>query len=104
MTRWVFNEDGWTDWQQHDGKGCPCVGWWAEWMWDNGMKREGFPMSQYVNSETGVRVDPTFFPVPNTWDFSTHPKHRTVRYRVRKPKGAEMLERLVQDVHEPVDA
>jgi hypothetical protein len=87
MTRWVFNEDGWTDWQQHDGKGCPCVGWWVN--------------VEHCDGWTGEDLAADGF----SWDWTNYPKYlRVIRYRVRKPKGAEMLEQLVQDVPEPVDA
>jgi hypothetical protein len=96
MKRWVFNEDGWTDWQQHDGKGCPCVGWWVEF-------EAGEPdLGQ-------VKMSGTLTPARGTrgWvnsDYRNRNTYVVIRYRVRKPKGAEMLERLAQDVPEPVDA
>lgn len=88
MTRWVFNEDGWTDWINHDGKGCPCVGWWVE-------------VVNYGISDTWIGIAGSGG--GKSWYWSTH-YTPVIRYRVRKPKGAEMLERLVQDMPEPVDA
>jgi hypothetical protein len=90
MTRWVFNEDGWTDWIDHDGKGCPCVGWMVQAIHD------GFfdTWIGIAGSEGG-----------ESWDWTYSDSYAPlIRYRVRKPKGAEMLEQLVQDVPEPVDA
>lgn len=104
MTRWVFNEDGWTDWIDHDGNGCPCVGWWVHLVigdvdgetpegldWDGPGGINDYEWQGVVNKCSGSwTYDEEYFPV--------------IKYRVRKPKGAEMLERLVQDVPEPVDA
>lgn len=90
MTRWVFNEDGWTDWQQHDGKGCPCVGWYCQDVHD---------YRTHTETDEGIALG------GKSWFWGSGPQYtRILRYRVRKPKGAEMLEQLVQDVPEPVDA
>ncbi|WP_333846930.1 hypothetical protein [Phaeobacter italicus] len=91
MTRWVFNEDGWTDWIDHDGKGCPCVGWWAE-VEDN--------LGEIVQGLAGAGVNSWL------WYFDGKTYHcfhdPIIRYRVRKPKGAEMLEQLVQHTDMPI--
>ena len=89
MTRWVFNEDGWTDWIDHDVMGCPCVGWWV-----HVVHNTGIVMEVIAGSGGGL-----------SWDWSNYPQYsRIIRYRIRKPKGAETLERLVQDMPETVDA
>ena len=93
MTRWVFNEDGWTDWIDHDGKGCPCVGWMVE--------VETNEYSTNGNSMQGIAgVD-----IVHSWHWDRHRTHCASpihRYRVRKPKGAEMLEQLVQNTNMPI--
>lgn len=93
---WKFNKDGWTDWIEHDGKGCPCVGWWV----DTRANRPG----RCVN--TGVVTDAKEYLAVGklrSWSRSNHPYFvMVVKYRIRKPKGAEMLERIAMDTDMPI--
>ena len=87
MTQWKFNPNGWTDWITHDGKGCPCVGWYGRVEDDKMQSQEGV---------CGLYGD-------QSWDWSNAPRlSRIIRYRIRKPKGAEMLERICQDTDTPI--
>jgi len=75
---WKFNKDGWTNWIEHDGNGCPCVGWWV--------------MCEFVGNDVleGVATN------SHCWSCSHDDVlyNPIIRYRIRKPKGADILERI----------
>jgi hypothetical protein len=97
----------WGPWIEHDGKGCPCVGQYV----------------QYVIGKCKDGSDPSFdihFPGPHEkrvgkcvyegiaindggWCWGPH-SYPNIRYRVRKPRGLTILESLLADLPEKVDA
>jgi hypothetical protein len=82
-----FNKGGWTDWIQHDHKGCPVVGWYV--------KAEVTPKIVLSPSE-GIAVDNGY------WSDGKN-GYKVVRYKVRKPLGASKLEEMLKDLPKVVD-
>ena len=70
-------------WINHDGKGCPCLGMWVHSVHCNGMEFEGIAGSQGGQS----------------WDWSNYQRYsRIVRYRIRKPKGMEVIDQIMRKI------
>lgn len=83
----------WGPWIEHDGKGCPCVGQVVHLVLEDrfGCQAEftGTPRSRTLRS----------------WDWSYFPTfRRVIRYRIRKPRGLTILEGLLENLPEEVDA
>ena len=95
----------WTDWIEHDGKGCPCRGQWVESVTRDGNRIEhvaGGLRWRGGNNFT-VRPNPMVPGSSSSWDWSSVSFSRQViRYRVRRPRVAEWLQSL--ETQEPVDA
>ena len=82
--------DEWGPWIKHDGKGCPCVGEYVHIIADNGDDQCGIPNHTCDAPEYGCF---------STWiwdHYTTHP--RVIRYRIRKPRGMVILEKLLADM------
>ena len=95
MTPPTEAQEQWGPWIEHDGKGCPCKGMYAQWFWDNGTPRAGFAGINTVCRHTGVVLGPSRGNVPNAWCWSSNPSRRVVRYRIRKPRAlVEMIQRV----------
>jgi len=80
----------WTEWFEHDGKGCPCVGMYVRARFDEGWPRE----------LEGVC---TGNPVPWNWDLPRQPgKHwgKVVLYRIRRPRALLQLIEMVENLPE----
>jgi hypothetical protein len=82
-----FNEDGWTDWIQHDHKGCPVVGWYV--------KCEVTPKRRLDPSE-GIAVDNDY------WKGGVR-GYKISHYKVRKPLGASKFEEILITLPKVVD-
>lgn len=95
-----MREEHWGPWIEHDGLGCPLP---------QGCHFQAVAANGYT--EEGFREDPPGPPPSGTycyWLWSTlEPctfQTRVVRYRVIKPKGVEILERIVAEPREAVPA
>jgi hypothetical protein len=82
----MSNEDSqWGPWISHDGSGCPCKGSWVEVLYDK-------PNKIWRGIATGGP----------SWDWE-YGWWRIFTYRIRKPKGLVILEKLLQDLPTKVD-
>jgi hypothetical protein len=96
-----MSED-WGPWIEHDGKGCPLpvgTAYSAFDVWADGHE-------EYFEAFAGERGG---FSWDWQWSLGSPPGHkyaatRIVRYRVRKPRGLTILEGLLSDLPETVDA
>lgn len=93
-----FNRDGWTDWIQHDHKGCPVVGYYVRL--ETECLVESFP-AHY--RKVGPKV---LEGVPRklsgkSWCGGNKDYTKVVRYKVRKPKGLQSLQDILEKI--PVD-
>ena len=93
----------WGPWIEHDGKGCPCVGNYARWQFDDlvdvpvGFRDvggrivvDGITVEGWARSGEGwLWIDGYC---------------RVIRYRIRKPRGLVLLEELLENLPEKVDA
>jgi hypothetical protein len=93
--------DLWGPWIEHDGKGCPCIGATVQAFleWDPG-KVTG-PHTGVAGSGGGQMWDWSFLGsvTDDGWFI-----RRIVRYRTRKPPGLLILESILADLPETVDA
>ncbi len=96
-----MEDEEWGPWIEHDGKGCPVRGMYAQWVWDNGRLREGVAGVSLVSRRDGRVIGSARGYGPNTWIWSSRPVNRTIRYRIRKPRGMLILERLVASLDAP---
>lgn len=78
----------WGPWIEHDGKGCPCAGQWTEGVNLNGRSREG------IASQAGAGW---------VW-LMPHPRESVIRYRIRRPKGMAILDAILRNLPERIDA
>ena len=76
----------WGPWAEHDGMGCPCVGMYVE-----------------VDHETGSGLIIPRVSGECGWNGLPY-ESNVIRYRIRKPKGLQILEAILQDLPETVDA
>lgn len=82
----------WGPWIEHDGKGCPCVGHCGQ--------------SEF-NDPSHTVIGPTVFTGhPEAWDwgYESGDWYKVTRYRIRKPRGLTILEGLLENLPEEVDA
>lgn len=91
----------WGPWIEHDGKGCPCVGAYVH--------LEAFGMGCFLcvagEDCRANGVDPSGPSSAWLWREGNHPVFQeVVRYRIRKPRGLAILESLLENLPEQVDA
>jgi len=81
-------QDEWGPWQYHDGKGCPCVGKYAEveHEWHNGSTDT--LMIPCVKGECG-------------WN-GRDDEWNVIRYRIKKPRALLDLIQLIADLPAPI--
>ena len=99
--------DEWGPWIEHDGKGCPCVGQVAHIIvgpdegYDPGLDDtppDGDILEIISNNEW---VEIAKHDTQWTWTAGIYP---VIRYRIRKPRGLTILEGLLENLPEQVDA
>lgn len=97
----MTDEAEWGPWIEHDGKGCPCVGAFVH------VVHEGFA-GWFMQGQLIAGSQGGF-----SWDWrywlKVPPGHnsmatRVIRYRIRKPRGMTILESLLENLPEEVDA
>lgn len=72
-------------WIEHDGLGCPVVGFLVDTVHD--------PINQPTVTETHIARG------GESWYWENYKEYtKIIRYRVHKPKGAEMLEAMLVDL------
>jgi len=96
----------WGPWIEHDGKGCPCPGNFVEMVVVHARFR--------VVTQTVLREwEAKYCGVAGqngggSWNWANYPElAKVVRYRIRKPRGMEILEEVLAKLpapKEPVDA
>lgn len=90
----------WGPWIEHDGRGCPCRGMYVQALAEKSIhaissNTRMVKVSEYVME--GV--------ASNGGSWSGNPYYnRYLRYRIRKPKGLQILEALLKDLPETVGA
>ena len=78
----------WTEWQEHDGKGCPCKGMWVR------TEERGGLIEEHIAE--GVRSDAPF----SAWNWEGWDTD-IIRYRVRKPRALLQLIEMVENLPAP---
>jgi hypothetical protein len=92
--------DEWGPWIDHDGKGCPCVGKLVDMVFAGCAQDTGIAGAQCAR--LGIPhngVGSAWF-----WETETPEYDYIIRYRIRKPRGLVILESLLENLPEGVDA
>ena len=96
-------QEEWTEWFQHDGKGCPCVGKMVEVVRANG------DVSQFIagrgeSYKTKASFSYLSMNTKSWWDWaSDKPVYgEIIRYRLKKPRALLDLIQLIADLPAPV--
>lgn len=91
----TYDKDGWGPWIEHDGRGCPCAGMFVETITRGGVRESHFAECVIVfRGEIIGRLRMNF---PSMWVWcQVNPSDQIIRYRIRKPRGMEVLERAVR--------
>lgn len=82
----------WGKWQQHDGKGCPCVGEYVQ------CERVVLRIVEVIAGAECIShgLDPNG--AESAWVWREYPKcGDIIRYRIRKPKGLTLLEEIAKN-------
>ncbi len=92
----------WGPWIEHDGQGCPCVGMVVHVVCRSG--EQAVVIAGEQCAKAGVSVNG----IESAWVYSPYKilfsRNEIIRYRIRKPKGLTILEGLLEDLPERVDA
>ena len=90
----------WGPWIEHSGKGCPCVGVYVQALAE-------MEISAISGNTKMVKVSDRVMEGIATEGGSWGRQegfNRYLRYRIRKPKGLQILEAILQDLPETVEA
>jgi hypothetical protein len=84
------DESEYGPWIEHDGLGCPCVG--------SFVHAVGYcDIDDKSHEVWGIAEDNG----GESWDWSNAPEYiRVILYRIRKPKGMQVLQGLLRDVED----
>lgn len=85
-----MTQEQWGPWIEHDGNGCPCAGEWIQAEDEDGHRAEGIAPDCCTG---GARH----------WYANNPPYVQVIRYRIRKPRGLTILQRIAEQP-ERVDA
>ncbi len=89
----------WSEWFQHDGKGCPCVGQYVHVRFDVRSHVEGTRSMRLVSDGWEAVGIPQGGP---SWHSDAAIECHIIRYRIRRPKGMAILEQLLAGIPAPV--
>ena len=90
----MSDQDEWGPWIEHDGKGCPCVGMWIE------VTSHFNRIGTDVRTESGIPMINGF----SKWDILIDGWcPAVIRYRIRKPKGLQLLTDILREVERDGD-
>ena len=88
-------QEEWTEWFQHDGKGCPCVGKWVHVIWH---ARDGCG-TEFEHDGFGIAA----INGDECWRLETWPKFsRIIRFRIKRPRALHDMIQLIVDLPAPV--
>jgi hypothetical protein len=97
----------WGPWIEHDGKGCPCRGEYVQAI-DRGRVTAEFVAGTQLCAGRMFEVAESWTDnMPNAWTWGSmrrRSQYEIIRYRIRKPRGMTILESLLEDLPEGVDA
>lgn len=88
--------DNWGPWLDHNGHGCPCRGQYVRMQFERIALHPNGKESDEAEGIAGEHGG-------DSWDW-TKPGCNIIRYRIRKPRGMVVLERLTANLPEKVDA
>ena len=95
-------KDEWGPWIEHDGKGCPCVGMVVE-----AYKRWVGLQGPFVAGQEAIKFLGSADVPGSAWVY-VHVVGVTddwiLRYRIRRPRGMEVLDAILADLPEKVTA
>jgi hypothetical protein len=98
-----MTQDEWGPWIDHDGRGCPCVGKYSQWEMCSDIHWEIGTVDISGRIIVSKRVIEGIAKNGSVWSWKDGFYH-VIRYRIRKPRGMAILEKLLTDLTETVDA
>lgn len=91
----------WSDWIEHDGKGCPCKGEYAQFYYKDLLQ----PQNPRRPDKICEGIAYGDLSEKSGWLWENAPRVLVIiRYRIRKPRGLTILENLIADLPVKVDA
>ena len=95
-------EQEWGPWIEHDGKLAPHL----SGLWIEGDVEDCLAVGRRIVSTSVERLEwRVGSGLGKSWDWSNWPEYsRILRYRIRKPRGLTILEEILNDLPETVDA
>ena len=94
-------KDEWGPWIKHDGKGCPCVGGYVQVELDS--VPTGFNVHAIIIAPKLIEMIPQKTWRLGSW-FWRYGCSWVIRYRIRRPRGMEVLDAILADLPEKVSA
>lgn len=96
----MSNDKEWSEWFEHDGKGCPCKGMWVKTETGAGDVEEHIAGGLLIFDPRG-NVDASC----DLWDYATLLSgdwpDRIIRYRIRRPRALLQLIEMVENLPAP---
>jgi len=107
-------QEEWTEWFQHDGKGCPCVGRWVQAKWeafgDGNLYKKGQTGITEGFIDEKIATHAAWFWAENQGKEFTHPRSGKtgfldggfMEFRIKRPRALLDLIQLIADLPAPV--
>ena len=94
----MSDDEEWGEWQDHDGKGCPCVGEYIQLCLDRRADKHP-PFMKRLDAMTfeGIYDSARADAAEWTWDWGA----RIIRFRIRKPRALRDLIAMVENLPAP---
>lgn len=98
-------ESEWGPWKEHDGKGCPCDGMLVMVEFRGEHTRLGRYWTGIAGAQCRQRGGNANDALSAwVWSGKSPRSDEIIRYRIRKPRGLTILESLLENLPEEVDA
>ena len=105
----MSDEVEWGPWVEHDGNGCPCRGKLVHGIERCGAEGGWIAGKVFVNGDGSTSLNTEIVPSICAWSWAVpgnvvSQEFHIIRYRIRKPRGLTILESLLENLPEEVDA
>lgn len=99
----MSDQDEWGPWAAHHGGGCPCAGQWAQWQYHKDLPDWMPRVDVKGRRRLSASVVEGIATGGSCWLW--RPGYvRIIRYRVRKPRAMKLIQSLLENLPERIDA
>lgn len=91
--------DEWGPWIEHNGNGCPCVGEYVQCVVKNPAKEQFMTVQAKIIDDHTIEYIPMKGGKHRSW-IKGSGFNPVIRYRIRKPKGMQLIESILREVEE----